>query len=78
MTKLEDGGIGELDFPLLSDLTKNISKAYNCLITEGNDAGVALRATYIIDPKGNLCHYSQSQLAVGRSVDNIFRLVEAC
>jgi len=78
MTKLEDGGIGTLAFPLLSDLTKNISKAYNCLITEGQDAGVSLRATYIIDPKGILCHYSQNQLSVGRSVDEIFRLVEAC
>jgi len=50
MTPLEDGGIGELDFPLLSDLTKKVSKAYNCLITKGEDEGVALRATYIIDP----------------------------
>jgi alkyl hydroperoxide reductase subunit AhpC len=54
MTPLEDGGIGELDFPLLSDLTKNVARAYNCLIPE---AGVALRATYIIDPEGVLRCY---------------------
>jgi len=57
MTPLEDGGIGELDFPLLSDITKNVAKAYNCLITKGEDEGVALRATYIIDPLGILRCY---------------------
>ena len=57
MTKLEDGGIGPLKFPLLSDLSKDISKAYNCLITSGEDAGVTLRATYIISPEGELCCY---------------------
>ena len=45
-----------MDIPLLSDLTKQISRAYGCLIEDGDDAGVAYRATYIIDAKGILRH----------------------
>jgi len=58
MTSLDKGGIGKLKFPLLSDLSHDISKAYNCLITSGEDKGATLRATYIIDPEGTLCCFS--------------------
>ena len=79
MTSLEDGGIGPLKFPLLSDLSHDIGKAYNCLITEGDDKGVALRATFIIDPDGILCHISENQLGVGRDIDQkIIKLVKSC
>jgi len=54
---LDQGGIGPLKFPLLSDLSHDIGKAYNCLITDGDDKGVHLRATYIINPEGELCCY---------------------
>ena len=55
MTSLEDGGIGPLKFPLMSDKSHKIGHAYNCLIKTGEDEGVCLRATYVIDPKGTLC-----------------------
>ncbi len=60
MTPMEDGGIGPLKFPLLSDLNHDISKAYECLITSGDDKGVALRATYVISPEGTLLCYSKN------------------
>merc|ERR1712113_1246047 len=77
-TPLEEGGIGPLKFPLLSDLSHDIGKAYNCLIQSGDDAGVHLRATYIINPEGMLCCYQQNMLPIGRNVADIFRLVQAC
>jgi alkyl hydroperoxide reductase subunit AhpC len=71
------GGIGAMQMPLLSDLTKQISKDYGCLIEEGEDSGVAFRATYIIDDKGILRHISMNDLPVGRNVEETLRLVEA-
>lgn len=44
------GGLGEMAIPLLADKTKKISSDYGVLITEGPDAGVALRGTFIVDP----------------------------
>lgn len=71
------GGLGELKAPLLSDFTKVISRIYGALITAGPDAGVACRATFIIDPKGILRHASYSDLPVGRNIEETLRLVQA-
>ena len=71
------GGLGPMQMPLLSDLTKSISRNYGCLIEDGGDAGVAFRATYIIDDKGVLRHVSISDLPVGRNVEETLRLVKA-
>merc|ERR1712060_884581 len=62
---------------MLADTTKSISSSFGCLIDEGDDAGIALRATYIIDPTGTLRHASLSDLPVGRNVDEVLRLVQA-
>mgnify|MGYP002623704219 CR=1 FL=1 len=70
----EHGGLGEINFPLLSDITKSISRDYGCLL---EDAGVACRATYIIDDKGILRHAGINDLPVGRNVDEVIRLVKA-
>jgi alkyl hydroperoxide reductase subunit AhpC len=70
------GGIGQLEYPLLSDITKSISKDYGVLIENGPDAGIALRGTFIMDPNGILKHYQANDLGVGRSVDEVLRLVE--
>ena len=50
------GGVGRMAIPMVSDITKQISKDYGCLIEDGEDGGVAFRATYIIDDKGILRH----------------------
>jgi peroxiredoxin (alkyl hydroperoxide reductase subunit C) len=70
------GGIGQLEYPLLSDLTKSISKDYGVLIEDGPDSGIALRGTFVINPKGILKHYQVNDLGVGRSIDEILRVIE--
>lgn len=71
------GGLGKMDIPLVSDVTKKIAKAYGCLINTGDDEGVAFRGTYIIDKNGVVRHISISDLPVGRNVDETLRLVKA-
>ena len=71
------GGLGTMDIPLISDITKSISRTYGALIEEGGDTGVTLRATYIIDRNGIIRHMSFNDLPVGRNVDEILRLVKA-
>ena len=61
----------------MADVNKEISEAYNCLIREGPNRGVSLRATFIIDTKGVLRHMSFNDLPVGRNVDEYLRLVKA-
>jgi peroxiredoxin (alkyl hydroperoxide reductase subunit C) len=68
------GGLGGLKYPLLSDLSKNISRAYGVLLEE---AGVALRGLFIIDPKGVLRQITINDLPVGRCVEETLRLVKA-
>lgn len=65
----KDGGLGDMEIPLLSDVNKTISRAYGCLIEDGEDAGISFRATYIIDPKGIVRHASVNDLPVGRNPD---------
>ncbi len=67
------GGLGEIKFPLLSDLTKKVATDYGCLM----DGAVAFRATYVIDDKDVVQHASINNLSVGRNVEEYARLVEA-
>jgi alkyl hydroperoxide reductase subunit AhpC len=71
------GGLGTMDIPLIADVNKELAKRYGCLITEGEDTGVAFRATYIIDKNSVVRHISISDLPVGRNVDETLRLVKA-
>lgn len=66
------GGLGEIAYPLLADLTKNIARSYGALM----DDAVAFRATYIIDDQDIVQHASINNLSVGRNVDELARLVE--
>merc|ERR1712072_1332209 len=47
----KEGGLGGLNYPLLSDFHKNVSRDYGVLI---EDAGIALRGLFIIDPQGTV------------------------
>lgn len=67
--------LGNLGFPLLSDMTKEISMNYNVLI---EDQGIALRGTFIIDPEGVLRHITVNDLPIGRSVKETLRVLHAC
>ena len=71
------GGLGEMNIPMISDLTKSIARDYGCLFDFSDDVGVALRATYIIDKEGILRQFSQNDLPVGRNVDEVLRMVKA-
>jgi alkyl hydroperoxide reductase subunit AhpC len=71
------GGLGTMKIPILSDITKSISKDYGVLIQDGEDSGIALRGTFVIDPKGTLRIAHVNDLPVGRSVDEILRVIEA-
>lgn len=66
-----------MDIPLIADISKDIARRYGCLIDSGEDAGVAFRATYIIDKTQIIRHISISDLPVGRNIDEVLRLVKA-
>lgn len=73
-TDRKNGGLGDLNYPLVSDLKKEISTAYNVL---DPDAGIALRGLFIIDREGVLQHATINNLAFGRSVDETLRTLQA-
>jgi peroxiredoxin (alkyl hydroperoxide reductase subunit C) len=67
--------LGNLGYPLISDLTKRIAKDYGVLI---EDRGIATRATFIIDPDQKLQFIGIHNTAVGRDASEILRVLEAC
>lgn len=64
----------EVKHPVLADTNHAISRAYNVLIEE---QGIALRGTFLIDPKGVLQWMSVNALGTGRSIDEVLRTLEA-
>ncbi len=70
----KNGGIGDIAYPLVADLKKEISTAYNVL---DPDAGVALRGLFIIDKDGVVQHSTINNLSFGRSVDETLRTLKA-
>lgn len=72
-TERSAGGLGNLNYPLLSDLKKEISAAYNVL----TDQGVALRGLFIIDMDGIIQYATINNLEFGRSVDETLRVLQA-
>ncbi|GLJ06985.1 hypothetical protein SUGI_0054820 [Cryptomeria japonica] len=73
-TDRKAGGLGDLKYPLISDVTKSISKSYNVLI---HDQGIALRGLFVIDKEGVIQHSTINNLAIGRSVDETMRTLQA-
>ncbi len=73
-TERKLGGIGDINYPLISDLKKEISQAYNVLEP---DAGIALRGLFIIDPDGILQFMTINNFSFGRSVDETLRVLKA-
>lgn len=71
------GGLGKMNFPMVADVSHEIASQYGCMIEDGEDFGVSLRATFIIDGKGIIRHKSLSDLPVGRNIDEVLRLVQA-
>ncbi len=73
----EQGGLGGVRYPLVADITKKISADYGVLVNDGDDAGVALRGTFVIDKKGNVRHVTINDLPLGRNIDEYLRLIDA-
>jgi peroxiredoxin (alkyl hydroperoxide reductase subunit C) len=71
-TAVENGGIGRVKYPLVADLTKEISKNYDVLL----DAGVALRGSFLIDTDGTVRHAVINDLPLGRNIDEMLRMVD--
>lgn len=73
-TPVQEGGIGDIQYPLVADLSKKISLSYGVLL---EDMGVALRGLFIIDKEGIIRHQLVNDLPLGRSVDEALRILEA-
>lgn len=69
----DQGGLGNIKYPLVADLSKQISRDYNVLSEET----VALRGLFLIDQKGVVRHQVVNDLPLGRSVDEALRMVQA-
>merc|ERR1712167_107917 len=55
-TPRNEGGLGKIDYPLLADISKDISRDYGVLVTDPSDGlhGAALRGTFIVDATGKI------------------------
>lgn len=69
-----NGDLGQLKFPLASDITKSVSSDFGVLIEE---SGIALRGLFIIDPQGIVRYSVVHDLNVGRSVAETLRVLKA-
>ena len=73
-TPVDKGGIGPVNFPLVADVNHDIVTNYGIAHPE---AGVALRASFLIDKDGVIQHQVVNNLPLGREVDEMLRLVDA-
>ena len=69
-----NGNLGELRYPLLSDMTRDMTRSYGALI---EDSGHSTRATFVIDPNGVIQYALYHNTNVGRSVGETLRVVDA-
>jgi peroxiredoxin 2/4 len=70
---INEGGIGPVRFPMVADITHEITRAYGI----EHPAGVALRASFLIDREGVVQHQVVNNLPLGRNVDEMLRMVDA-
>ncbi len=72
-TPRSQGGLGQIRYPLVADLDKKIAEAYDVLLPDG----IALRGLFLIDKEGVVRHQVVNDLPLGRSVDEVLRMVQA-
>lgn len=72
-TAVDQGGIGDIQFPLVADLDKSICQSYGVLLK----GGIALRGLFLIDKEGIVRHSVINDLPLGRNVDEAIRMVDA-
>ncbi len=73
-TAINDGGIGAVNYPLVADINHAICQAYD---VEHPAAGVAFRASFLIDKNGDVRHQVVNDLPLGRNVDEMLRMIDA-
>ena len=73
-TAINDGGIGQVKYPLVADMTHGICQAYG---VETPDGAVAFRGSFLIDKQGTVRHQVVNDLPLGRNVDEMLRMVDA-
>jgi peroxiredoxin (alkyl hydroperoxide reductase subunit C) len=72
-TPVEKGGIGQVKYPIVADITKSIARNYDVLVNEA----VALRGSFLIDKDGIVRHQVVNDLPLGRNIDEMLRMVDA-
>ncbi|MDP1519575.1 peroxiredoxin [Porticoccus litoralis] len=73
-TSINDGGIGQVKYPLVADVKHEICQAYD---VEFDAAGVAFRGSFLIDEDGVVRHQVVNDLPLGRNIDEMLRMVDA-
>lgn len=73
-TPVDKGGIGQVGYPLVADVSHEICQAYG---VEHPAAGVAFRGSFLIDKSGNVRHQVVNDLPLGRNIDEMLRMVDA-
>ncbi len=73
-TPIDKGGIGNVQYPIVADLTKQIARDYDVLTGDG---AVAFRGTFLIDKEGKVRHQVVNDLPLGRNIEEALRMVDA-
>ena len=72
-TAINNGGIGQVRYPLVADIKHEICRAYDVEA----DGGVAFRGSFLIDKHGVVRHQVVNDLPLGRNIDEMIRMVDA-
>ena len=72
-TAIENGGIGNVQFPLVADINKEVTDAFDLR----TGPGIALRGSFLIDKEGVVQHQVVNNLSLGRDIDEMLRVVDA-
>lgn len=73
-TPVAEGGIGDIQYPMIADFTKQIAAQFGVLVEQ---SGLALRGTFLIDKAGVLQHATINNLDLGRNIHETLRMVDA-
>ena len=72
-TPVNNGGIGQVQYPLVADIKHSIAQAYDV----ESAGGVAFRGSFLIDKNGVVRHQIVNDLPLGRDIDEMLRMVDA-
>jgi len=73
LSKRSQGGLGQLNYPLISDLSPTVTRKYKLLTNDG----LALPGVFIIDKEGIIQYYTVNNLLCGRSINELLRILQS-